>query len=189
MSGPKALRPARQGDLACRIRAAGYVLTLWDITNDVGVPATQAILADPDGRAVFSGQGCHLDPTVALTRAILEAVQGRVAAVSGAMDTLEARVLQPAPEPATAAIFTAMGAEKGARAFPRKDLSGPTSDEDVRRILARLRAAGCSAAAMVNLTLDDIGLPVVRMVVPGLGTVERGHAPLKGRRHANQPTR
>ena len=180
---PDLVEAGPAGDLLRRLRSAGTVLTVWDITNDLGVPACHALLGDPDGSNVAAGQGCHLDPAMALSRAILEAVQGRLAASAGLADTLEPRVQQPRPEPATATIFAAMGEETGPSLFSYRDQSGATADEDTRRLLDRLRQGGCDTVVRVDLTHEQIGLPVVRVIVPGLGRMLPGHAPMMGDRH------
>jgi ribosomal protein S12 methylthiotransferase accessory factor len=45
---------------------------------------------------------------------------------------------------------------------------GETIDDDVAHELDRLRGAGIGQAILVDLTRPDVGVPVVRMVVPGL---------------------
>jgi ribosomal protein S12 methylthiotransferase accessory factor len=45
---------------------------------------------------------------------------------------------------------------------------GDSLDEDVTWELAALRSAGIGEVVAVDLTLEEFGIPVVRVVVPGL---------------------
>jgi ribosomal protein S12 methylthiotransferase accessory factor YcaO len=42
--------------------------------------------------------------------------------------------------------------------------------DDIKLVLDRLKQAGLKTAIIVTLTNDDIGIPVVRAIVPGLET-------------------
>jgi thioglycine synthase len=44
--------------------------------------------------------------------------------------------------------------------------------EDIKLLLNRLKKAGLKRAIVVNLTNPNIGIPVVRIIVPGLETFE-----------------
>jgi ribosomal protein S12 methylthiotransferase accessory factor len=44
--------------------------------------------------------------------------------------------------------------------------------EDIKHILKRLKRAGVKRSIVVNLTNPSIGIPVVRVIVPGLETFE-----------------
>ena len=56
-------------------------------------------------------------------------------------------------------------------------------DEDVAHELDALKAVGASQVILVDLTRPGIGIPVVRMVVPGLeGWADRGDHIVPGAR-------
>jgi ribosomal protein S12 methylthiotransferase accessory factor len=55
-------------------------------------------------------------------------------------------------------------------------------EDDLGFMLDRLRASGCAEAAVVNLTRREIGVPVVRVVVPGLEALDDLPGYLPGRR-------
>jgi ribosomal protein S12 methylthiotransferase accessory factor len=42
--------------------------------------------------------------------------------------------------------------------------------DDIRLILERLKKVGLTTAIIINLTVAQIGIPVVRSIVPGLET-------------------
>jgi ribosomal protein S12 methylthiotransferase accessory factor len=46
--------------------------------------------------------------------------------------------------------------------------------DDIKFVLSRLKKAGLKRAIIVELTHSDIGIPVVRAIVPGLETLEVG---------------
>jgi len=64
-------------DLLGRVRAAGYTPHLRDITSSLGVPVVEAYLVRDEGweHAYAPGYGAHLDPRIALRRAVTEAAQ------------------------------------------------------------------------------------------------------------------
>ena len=51
----------------------------------------------------------------------------------------------------------------------RRNLSTPSFDEDIALVLDALRGAGFDGATVVNLTREDLGIPVVKVIVTGLG--------------------
>lgn len=162
-----------------RLRAAGVHVTVWDITSDVGVPAYGcSIMEDPREPAwrslgLYQGFGCHPSPDVALLRALCEAVQTRVTYIAGSRDDffpfdygratdhellLEIWAEVTAP-PVESVDF---------REAPR--LEGPGFEDDVRMLIDRLANAGSDEVVVVDLTRPEIGIPVVKVLVPGRAT-------------------
>jgi ribosomal protein S12 methylthiotransferase accessory factor len=97
-----------------------------------------------------------------------EAAQTRLAYIAGIRDDLWDYV-ESAKEKVGAALLDAMSQAAEARCFA--DVPDFESDDvtmDVRWELKRLRAAGVDRAIAVDLTRPDFGIPVVRMVIPGL---------------------
>lgn len=163
-------------DVLDRLARSGVRAAAWDITSDVGVPAYCAALFDCSDRprwrrmGMFSGYGCHPSPAVALMRALSEAVQSRLTMIAGSRDDLFYRdyvhctneddfrvMLASATTPPPALDF-------GSRAPMDTD----TFDGDRDALLARLEGAGIESAVAVDLSLHDVGIPVVKVVIPGL---------------------
>ncbi len=156
-----------------RLGRAGMSVAAWDITSDVGIPAFTCRIADRDQAPAVpahdaEGMGCHPDRNVALLRALTEAAQSRLGHISGARDdpsgwehAYGAGEAPPEREPDLAGE-----ADRDFAAVPMFD--GDSSDADVAWELARLRSAGISEVIAVDLTHDDFGIPVVRVIVPGL---------------------
>jgi YcaO-like protein with predicted kinase domain len=146
---------------------------IWEVTSDIGVscfvcdiPADQG----PNSLRRFRGAGCHIDRTVALARAMTEAAQTRLTYVAGIRDDLPpSDYMESAEEKIGAALLDAMSQAAAARSF-RDAPSFDTDDvvEDVRLELKRLRAIGVDRVVAVDLTRPDFGIPVVRVLIPGL---------------------
>jgi YcaO-like protein with predicted kinase domain len=172
-------------DLLARFDRAGIAVGVWDASSDIGLPVFVARIVDRDrdpGRAVYvsAGQGCHRSRAIALARALTEAAQSRLTVISGAREDIA-----PALYEQRAAQQAAMLAEidqPGGRA--RSFTAAPDGfserfDEDLAAVLAALRAAGLGQAMAVDLTRPELGLPVVRVIVPGLESMWEapGYAP------------
>ncbi|MGW4345275.1 YcaO-like family protein [Streptomyces sp. NPDC004690] len=71
-----------------RLTAAGMELEVWVVENAYGLPVCSAYLWSEDYPAVFAGAGCHTRPEIALSRAVTEAAQSRLATIAGTRDDL-----------------------------------------------------------------------------------------------------
>ena len=181
---PDAVRP-----LMDRLRQADLWLDIWDTGTDTGLPAFAALVSDTRvlRRSVHippaAGSGCHFDPAVALIRAVTEAVQSRAAYVSGARDDIDPDAYGPAGSapPALAALFGGAGARRG---LPPAVAAGRSARDDLDILTDRLAAAGAGPVIAVDLTRPEIGIPVVRALVPGLAVVAGQGTYRRGRRGA-----
>ncbi|WP_437571621.1 YcaO-like family protein [Sorangium sp. So ce542] len=154
---------------------AEVAVGVWEITSDIGVPVFLCKICDrrdnPLRRlGVTEGMGCHPVREIALLRALTEAAQSRLTQIAGSRDdrTPSQYVRQRDPN------ITAAAREELERPGPRRRFAaGPTFhagtfNADVAWELERLRAAGVKRAIAVELTRPELGIPVVRVVVPGL---------------------
>jgi ribosomal protein S12 methylthiotransferase accessory factor len=155
-----------------RISAAGLELAAWDVTSDVDVPTFLSLIWDAgssDGH-IGLGSGSHPRRDVALMRALTEAAQTRLTYVTGSRDDLDADEFTPAGR-----LQKRRFAERLLRdSKPMRDFGATAShvsealDGQLDRLLERLAAGGILEVAAVDLTQPDIGIPVVRVVIPGL---------------------
>jgi YcaO-like protein with predicted kinase domain len=118
----------------------------------------------------MGGMGCHPAREIALARALTEAAQSRLTLIAGARDDL---VTQRLASDAYLRAHAAFHAERLAPVPHRRYSDVPTRvharlDEDLAFLLGRLREIGCGQAVAIDLTRPEVGIPVVRMVVPGL---------------------
>lgn len=150
-----------------RIEGAGCRLAVRDITSDLGAPVFWATVTGGGESAVTAapagGLGCHPDRVWACVRAIMEAAQSRATRLSGSRDDLTRRWFQgkrAPPVPPADEFATALEAGPGFR--------GETIEDDLHWLLDRLAANGFDSVLAVDLSRPEFGLPVLRIVVPGL---------------------
>ena len=72
---------------------ADIQIAVWDLTSDIGIPVFGCVIADlhevrSAGLPPAGGYGCHPNREIALLRALTEAAQSRLTAISGARDDL-----------------------------------------------------------------------------------------------------
>jgi YcaO-like protein with predicted kinase domain len=165
--------------LLAALAAAGVTVAAWDLTSDIGVPVCAATLvedpAEPAWRSlgVYQGFGCHLDPEVALVRAVLEAVQTRVTYIAGSRDDFFPFDYERASDPEMveavwAHVHRPVRRMVDVGALPRR--ATPTFEGDVAVLVAALAAAGAGEVVVVDLTQERWQVPVVKVLVPGRAT-------------------
>jgi YcaO-like protein with predicted kinase domain len=147
-------------------------VAVWDITTDVGAPTLQCYVVDRAGESGHFGIGaaCHPTREIALLRTILEAAQVRTTYIIGAREDIEPGDYDPATlRRRNAEARALMAKREGGRDFrsvPTRRFE--TAEAQVEHLLDRLRLIGLKQAIAVDLTRPEIGIPVARMVVPGL---------------------
>ena len=157
-----------------RLDRADMSAAIWDITSDVGIPAFTGRIAERSQAPAVpacdaEGMGCHPDRNVALLRALTEAAQSRLGRISGARDDPSGweHAYGTDDEPPASPADDLAGA--GTRDFTAVPVfEGDSFDADVAWELEALRSAGISEVVAVDLTHEDFGIPVVRVIVPGL---------------------
>lgn len=161
-----------------KLRRAGVAVAVWDTTSDIGIPSFHCWIVERSAHSLRPlpmgvGSGCHPCREVALLRALTEAAQTRLTQISGARDELSRLDIEQGcyadAIAAARAEACAAGPGRSLRTFQRVPTRSTGSlDEDVAWELERLRAAGIEQVALVDLTKPEIGIPVVRVVIPGL---------------------
>ena len=160
--------------LVASVAAAGMRLMVHDLTSRFGIAVFRCeVVEDPRHgiRAICSagGYGCHPDRAVALSRAITEAAQSRLTLIAGSRDDTFRPDYQAARDHDALAARWDQADGDGARRFTDVPTSvNDTFDEDLTILLHRLREGGVVQVVVVELTQERFGLPVVRVVVPGL---------------------
>jgi ribosomal protein S12 methylthiotransferase accessory factor len=161
--------------LLARLEGAAIAVSVWETTTDIGVASflCQIREAAHNTRSEFGafwGAGCHLNREVALCRAITEAVQTRLTYISGARDDLMRHNYGDAPRDALLGpLLDLWEKREGGRRYDEvPDGASESSKDDVVLLLGALRRVGLAQAIAVDLTRRAIGIPVVRVIVPGL---------------------
>jgi ribosomal protein S12 methylthiotransferase accessory factor len=153
------------------------------VTTDIGIPTLLCDIHDPstdEPRRLrrFHGSGCHPDRTIALVRALTEAAQTRLTYITGIRDDLlPAEYEEPPTADLVEALLDALCRETAPNLFC--EVPSHSADDlrhDLEWELERLRSAGFQRVVVVDLTRPDFGIPVVRIVTPGLeGDIRHPH--------------
>ena len=161
-------------DLIAQIEKAGAYVAVWSTMNEVGVASFICRIAEPHGAdptpyELLDAAGCHPARGVALARAILEAAQGRATMISGARDDLFHNYYE-ANDAATAKKIReeVIGGDCPASFQDVPTFDGSTIEADLDHVLERLTHTGFNRVVAVNLMRDEIGVPVVRTIIPAL---------------------
>jgi ribosomal protein S12 methylthiotransferase accessory factor len=157
-------------DLIEKFDSADIQVVAKDISSDIGVPVIAAFAQDliHESMMPIAGFGAHLDPKVALARALLELTTTRVLLIQ-----------KFGIEGMRKTVPSYLQDENGYEdprfyAYEQRNLSElevPYSQdvlEDIKAVVAKLKARGLQKIIAVDLTRPEIGIPVVRMIVPGL---------------------
>jgi ribosomal protein S12 methylthiotransferase accessory factor len=152
---------------------------LWalDVTSDLGVPAFAALSrrVDKAEEDIIYGFGAHLDPRIALVRALTELNQS-LEAVPLAAGPESARTYRGGEEAvlwwrtvraADAAYLLPDPAAPLRSLHDLNDLSSDDLCEDIDTCKRRAEAKGIEVLVLEQ-TRPDVGFPVVRVVAPGL---------------------
>lgn len=168
---------------------AGVAAAVWETTSDVEIPAFLCRIVDRGDRRSrplrpATGMGCHPAREIALLRAITEAAQSRLTFISGARDDLARehydRFLSPASQRNWRTSIEALTPGRRFRDVPT--WAAETFEEDVAWELERLEAAGIERTLVVDLTKPEFGLPVVRVIIPGLEALDASPNYVAGKR-------
>ncbi|HEY7068008.1 MAG TPA: TOMM precursor leader peptide-binding protein [Chloroflexota bacterium] len=154
--------------------------TLWalDLTSDLGIPAFAAVSArePPHDDQVLFGFGAHLDPRIGLLRALTELNQmltiaaSWIAAAASAERPFDDSATCRWWQSATLANQPYLVPDDGIEARTCADYDQVETDDlcdDVLRCQRRIEQRGLEVLVL-DQTRVDIGLPVVKVVVPGL---------------------
>jgi YcaO-like protein with predicted kinase domain len=161
-----------------RVVAAGARVALWDLASDVGIPVIGcAIVEDPREPAwralgYYEGFGAHLDPAIAIARALTEAAQTRLTYIAGGRDDFFPWDYARATDPSLLAA-------RWARVSSPCD--EPVTFDDLPRLPRRARSLGAALVTLVervveaggqqvvavDLTHPELGVPCAKVLVPG----------------------
>ena len=169
------------GQLLKKFSDAGIEIHLKDLTSDIGIPTIGAAADDvrtKDPEMLTIGVGTHLDPTIAAIRAITEVAQSRATHKHGIKVNAE---LQKKTQEMGYDKIKAVNHTWYAPSKKQKKLSEFENHateyvlDDIEAVLGRLMECDFNIVACVDLTRPEIGVPVVRMIVPGLEVMTMDH--------------
>jgi len=160
-------------ELKERFNSQGIGTYFRYIPTDVGFPTVVLALDSPekDANLLVYGAGTHSDPRIAAIRAITEAAQSRL------MQIVKGSGITPVDYETVKRMnrhwFETKDGDKDAvRLSELPYLATDTIDGDIKIALERLRAIE-KRVLVVDLTREEIGIPVVRVVIPGFEVYAR----------------
>jgi len=160
-------------DMQKKFADAQVEVTIRDITSDIGIPTIAAVADDvllKDPSLLTIGIGTHTSARIAVMRALTEVAQSRLTQIHGARE-----------DTTIADLRKKMGYERAKRingywyrdngTVDYKTIPSSDTDDflkDINNIIAALEKQGLDRVIVIDLTRVEIGIPVVRVIVPGL---------------------
>jgi len=148
-------------------------VTIRDITSDIGIPTMAAVADDvllKDPILLTMGMGTHTSARIAVLRALTEVAQSRLTQIHGAReDTTVAQLRKKMGYDRTKRMNAYWFKENGAVDY--STIPSCDSDDflkDIRLMIDALNKQGLDRVIVIDLTRKEIGIPVVRVIVPGL---------------------
>ena len=162
---------ASNAALLAQLRDAGMDVWVWDQTGAVGLATFMCSIAEtarhPLSRPLQTGMGCHPSRSIALSRAVTEAVQTRMTFLAGARDDVDRAYFGP-----STSTYRPPKHPGGKSIFDVPDFVADTHQQEVTHILDLLAAQGYESvfahAFPVEEILGSAAVAVVRVIVPGL---------------------
>ena len=164
-------------DEACRLlldrlAQAELRVAAWETTTDIGIPSFFCCIIDEraGGSHAGAGAGCHPVREIALLRALSEAIQVRNTSITGSRDDLSpGDYRRAAREERQRRVRLLMQSDANGRDFrTRPSYESDSFAADLRWLLQRLQGVGIDQVLTVDLRRAEFGIPVVRIVIPGL---------------------
>jgi ribosomal protein S12 methylthiotransferase accessory factor len=148
-------------------------VTVRDITSDIGIPTMAAVADDvllKDPMLLTIGIGTHTSARIAVIRALTEVAQSRLTQIHGAReDTTVAEMKKKIGYDRAKRINRYWFRDNGTSGF--STIPSYDSDDfltDIRYMIGALNKQGLDRVIVCDLTRDEIGVPAVRVIVPGL---------------------
>ncbi|MBY0529722.1 MAG: YcaO-like family protein [Rhabdochlamydiaceae bacterium] len=165
-------------ELLDKLAHANIECFLYDCTIDTAVPVFKAYLYDPSvrHREISGGYGAHLDPEVAMIRAITEAVQGRTVYISGSRDDIFSQKAEFWEIGNQIASLQNQPATIDAKNYQSQ--ASCSFEGDLYLLMSKLKDAGLNQLIVYDLSQQELGVFVVRALIPGLEAYHNAsHAP------------
>lgn len=160
-------------DLLEKFEQNNVSLKLLDLTVENEIPTIAAVSEDltlKDPALLTLGIGTHLDADIAVIRAITEVAQSRATQIHGTReDTVRATLLRETGYERMKRLNKHWFRESE-EVINLEDIEDKSTDsfkDDINISMKMLEKSGVEDAYYVDLT-RDIGIPVVRVIIPGL---------------------
>jgi len=155
------------------IHDAGLVAGIWFVPSSHMIPTYWCHVMEMDGTVELAplpaeGYGCHFDHDRALSKALLEACQSRLAAISGAREDIT-RVFYPCQHDRShlAAWRAELSLGRKLAEFSSESSSLAVGRGRLRTLLDSFKRVGAQAVVVVPLFSDaEANIYVVRLIAP-----------------------
>lgn len=161
-------------DILEKFSKAGVEVRLIDLTADIDITTVAAVSDDTilkDPALLTLGVGTHLNPEIAVIRALTEVAQSRATQIHGTReDTSRAVFMRKAGYHRMKKInkHWFSDPEKLINLSKIKDKSGKSFKEDITTSINLIKKEGFNKILYSDLTRYDIQIPVARVLIPGL---------------------
>ncbi len=161
-------------NILAMFKKAGIHVKLVDLTADIKITTVAAVSDDTilkDPALLTLGVGTHLDPEIAVIRALTEVAQSRATQIHGTReDTVRAVFMRKAGYQRMKRINRHWfgESEKSIELNEIKNVSGKSFKEDIETSKNLLSKCGFEDILYVDLTKSEIEIPVVRVIIPGM---------------------
>jgi len=159
---------------------ANVSVGVWNTTSDCGIPTFRCTIVDRNPHPsrpsyVMYGTGCHPSREIALMRALTEAAQSRLTAISSSRDDIPRGDYEQMRNPdAISQVRNALHQQACVQDFQTlPTFNGQTFEEDLNFCVDRLRSIDVKQIIVFNLTKPELGIPVARVVIPGLESMHK----------------
>ncbi|MEL7671852.1 YcaO-related McrA-glycine thioamidation protein [Methanobacterium sp.] len=161
-------------ELLDKFKKEGVDVKLVNLTSDIEAATIAAVSDDTvlkDPALLTLGVGTHLDPEIAAMRALTEVAQSRATQIHGTR------------EDTTRAVFMRKAGYERMKRMNKhwfgeseevidlseiKNHAGKSFKEDIETSMKLLEKVGFKDVLFVDLTREEIEIPVVRVIIPGL---------------------
>ncbi len=159
-------------DIIDKFESEGIKIKLMDFTADIKIPTIAASADDTitkDAGLLTLGMGTHLDPEVAILRALTEVAQSRATQINGAReDTVRADFAREAGYERMKRInkYYFKDDEEKISLSDIENKSTSSITKDIEIVKSELTANDIEKILYVDLTRPEIDVSVVRVVIP-----------------------
>jgi ribosomal protein S12 methylthiotransferase accessory factor len=153
---------------------SGVEIHLKDLTSDIGIPTIGAAADDvltKDPELLTIGVGTHLNPEIAAVRALTEVAQSRTTHKHGSKINAQLqKVSQEMGYENIKKVNRVWYSKSGStvKLAEMKRLDTPFILDDIEILFDNLIRCGFDKVIAVDITRPEIGVPAVRMIIPGL---------------------
>ncbi|MCC2625341.1 MAG: hypothetical protein K0R14_1214 [Burkholderiales bacterium] len=153
-----------------KLQEKGLGIRVWNITSNLEVPSYQVALLDNNslrGLNSFTGSGTHLSKSIALFRAITEAVQARVAYIAGVRDDIFAdyyKKMRINDDKFVPKVLLSEGSDYSSSS----SLSVGNVESNLSSTLEILLNKQYKQIFVIDHTKPELNIPVVQVFIPGM---------------------